>query len=397
MPPTTLTVPALTLTPSWRPRRPRPRQVAGLGLLAVLALAGSTLASTVAALGVPAATGPSAVGRTSALLVDSTRDDVATAGRDARRLRVTTWYPAIAGSGDPAPYVEGLERLRDGLVASGSLGPLEVNGLAFVRDHARTGATPDRGAHPVLLLSPGNATNVAFYAGLAEELASHGYVVAGIDHTNQVAAVDLGDRVAVYAGNAPMSEAMTVVPARIDERVADARAVLEALATDPASLGLSADQLDLDRIGMLGHSNGGVTAALMCRTDARVDACLNMDGQLGGGPLAARPDVQPPTKPFLYLTKEPELAEPIRAAFEAASGAVRAVVHGASHDQFSDGARFVPRLLPGSSTADGVQVVAREVVLAFFDDAFRPTSERPYDGLAAPLDLRIEVYPIEPR
>ena len=397
MPPTTLSVRPLALVRPSPPRRPRGRQVLAVGLVGIVMLLASTVASTVAALGVPAATGPAAVGRTSVVLVDPSRDEVATERPDARRLRVTTWYPVRPGSGSPAPYVEGLERIGPALVASGSVGPLEVAGLGFVRDQARIGGTPEGGRHPVLLLSPGNATNVAFYSGLAEELASHGYVVVGLDHPYQVAAVDLGDVVAGYAGDAPLGEAMTVVPALIDERVADATAVLAALHADPTALGLTADQLDLARIGMLGHSNGGVTAALVCRADERVAACMNMDGQLGGGPLAARPDPQPLTKPFLYLTKEPALAEPIRAAFEAGSGAVRVVVDGASHDQFADGARFVPRPLPGASTADAVQVVAREVAVAFFDDVFRPTTDRPFDGLTAPLDLRIEVYPLRPR
>ena len=397
MPPTTLAIPAFPEARPWRPRPPSLRRVLGIGLLLVVALLVSTLASTVAALGVPAATGSAAVGRTSAVIADPDRDEPATPATDARRLRVTTWYPAIAGTGEAAPYVEGLDRIRDGLIASGSLGALEAVGVGLVRDHARTAATPDDGRHPVLVLSPGNATNVGFYAGLAEELASHGYVVLGIDHPYQVAAVDLGDTVAVYAGDAPLSDASTVIPARIDERVADVDSVLDALATDPSALGLTRGQVDLDRIGMLGHSNGGVTAALVCRDDPRVDACLNMDGQLGGGPLAARPDPQPPTKPFLYLTKEADLAEPIRAAFEAGTGAVRVVVSGASHEQFVDGARFVPRPLPGESTADAVGVVAREVALAFFDQALRSPVARPYDGLRAPLDLRIEVYPIQPR
>jgi dienelactone hydrolase len=397
MSPTELTVRPLLGVRRWRPRRPRARRILAIGVVALLAILVSILLSTVAALGVPAASGSAAVGRSSAILADPGRDEVATPGLDARRVRLTTWFPAIAGSGSPAPYVEGLERIRDGLIASGSFGPFEATGVGFVRDHARIGATPDGGRHPVVLLSPGNATNVAFYAGLAEELASHGYVVVGIDHPYQVAAVDLGDTVAVYAGDAPLGEAATVIPARIDERVADVTAVLDALETDPRAIGIGADQLDLTRIGMLGHSNGGVTAALVCRSEDRVGACMNMDGQLGGGPLAARPDPRPPTKPFLYLTKEIDLADPIRAALEAGHGAVRVVVSGASHDQFGDGARFVPRVLPGQSTADAVGDVARSVALAFFDGVFRPTGDQPYDGLAAPLDLRVEVYPLQPR
>ena len=186
----------------------------------------------------PATTGPDAVGRTTAILADPTRDEPATAALDVRRVRLTTWYPAVAGTGAPAAYVADLDRIRDGLIASGSVGPAEAAGVGYVRDAARTDATPTPGRHPVLLLSPGNATNVGFYAAIAEELASHGYVVIGIDHPYQVAAVDLGDTVAVYAGDPPLGQAMDVVPARIDERVADVDAVLDALVDDPVGLGL---------------------------------------------------------------------------------------------------------------------------------------------------------------
>lgn len=45
----------------------------------------------------------------------------------------------------------------------------------------------------------------------------------------------------------------------------------------PRGLG---EALDLDRIGMYGHSAGGVTAAETMRVDRRIDAGINMDGTL---------------------------------------------------------------------------------------------------------------------
>lgn len=92
---------------------------------------------------------------------------------------------AAAGTGEPDPYVDRLDALRDGLVASGELGGLEVTGGAplypgpgLVRRRNCSGPA----VLPLVLLSPGNATNAGFYAGLAEELASHGFAVAGVDH-----------------------------------------------------------------------------------------------------------------------------------------------------------------------------------------------------------------------
>ncbi|HYH92201.1 MAG TPA: hypothetical protein VD763_03495 [Candidatus Saccharimonadales bacterium] len=368
-------------------------------LLLTLAAVGSVTMSTVLHLAVPAPTGQFAVGRTSVLLMDAARDEPATpALDDHRRLRLVTWFPAVTGTGDPAPYVEDLDRIADGLIASGSIGSVEALGLGLVRDPARTGATPAL-AHPapVVLLSPGNATNVGFYAALAEDLASHGFVVVGIDHPYQVAAVDLGDAVAVYAGDPPLDQASAVVPARIDERVADVGSVLDTLERDPSAIVGEAMPLDLTRIGIIGHSNGGVTAAVAC-ADARLVACVNIDGQLAGGPLSARPGPAAPTKPFLYLTKETDLAAPLAALLEAGGPSTyRVVVPAAMHDTFGDGPMFRPRILPQANLADDVVTVARGVALAFFDHTLRDASAGVFRALPAPLDLKIEVYPLTAR
>ena len=151
----------------------------------------------------------------------------------------------------------------------------------FVADPARSSATIDARltGYPVVLLSPGNATNVEFYSALAEDLASHGFVVIGLDHPYQVAAVALDADVAVYPGDPPLAQAAQVTEARIDQRVADLAFVLDRLDAGAIGLGALAGHLDLSRIGVMGHSNGGVAAAQAC-LDSRIDACLNIDGQL---------------------------------------------------------------------------------------------------------------------
>ena len=70
--------------------------------------------------------------------------------------------------------VDGLDSVAEGLTQSGSLSGIEVAALRLVRTAALDAAIA-AGRHPVIVLSPGNQTNDAFYASLAEELASHGY------------------------------------------------------------------------------------------------------------------------------------------------------------------------------------------------------------------------------
>jgi dienelactone hydrolase len=290
------------------PRTPWRRIVGGVAAVSVM-LAASAVGSTLAHLHLPAPTGEHAVGRISGVLEDASRPEPATpTASDHRRVRIVAWYPAIAGTGTPAAYIEDLDAIGDGLVASGSIGPFERAGVGMVTTNALTGAEMAASGEggPVVVLSPGNATNVDFYSALAEDLASHGFVVIGIDHPYQSAAVALGETVALYAGDPPLGEAAEVVSARIEERVADIGFVLDRLATDGAGLDGLDGNLDLERVGVIGHSNGGIAAVEMC-DDPRVRACVNLDGQNLGGPFGTRANPSAPANPFMFLTKETEL------------------------------------------------------------------------------------------
>jgi hypothetical protein len=211
-------------------------------------------------------------------------------------------------------------------------------------------------------------------SALAEELASHGYVVVGLNHPYDVAAVALAaGGVAQFADEAwpaALADRQAFVSQRITERTADVRFVLDQLealnarGADPLS-----GRLDLSRVGVWGHSLGGITAAQACLADARVSACLNLDGLQAGGPFSAEPDPVPPAQPFLFITKETALP-PAVARLLAASPTTSAwvTVAGAAHDSFTDGPLLTPGLLPLPNTADAITAITRRHMLAFFDE-----------------------------
>jgi dienelactone hydrolase len=356
----------------------------------------STVGSTIAYLRLPAPTGVFGVGRLDVLLTDASRNESRSVTAAARQVRVVAWYPGKPGTGRATSYVPGFETIRDGLSASGELPAPVVAGLGLVETHAREAAAPaqEPGPFPVILLSPGNATNVAFYATLAEELASHGFAVIGVDHPYQVAAVALDAGVAVYEGDGA-GDPQTAVARKIKERTADLAFVLDRLAGDSAGLEVLAGRLDLQRIGVVGHSNGGIAAAELCRLDPRVDACMNVDGQSAGGPLSATPNPEAPTKPFLFLTKERELHPALAALFEAGgTGTWRVVVPSAAHADFVDGARFVPRPAPLDGTADHALRIERGFARAFFDHALRGAPDSVMGTVDAPADVYVEAWPL---
>ena len=377
------------------------RRVALVALILAAVTAASMVASTLAYLRLPSPTGAFAVGRAVALLTDSARAEPRSAANDRRKVRLLTWYPAVKDSGQPLEYVPDLDTIRVGLEASGELGSTEIAGLRLVQAHSRRDAAlaTSEQSYPVVILSPGNATNVVFYSSLAEDLASHGFVVIGIDHPYQVTAVDLGEgRVAVYPGDPTAGPIGAEVVAKIDERVADIRFVLDRLAQDTAGFVALQGRLDLRRVGIVGHSNGGIAAVEASAADSRLLASMNIDGQLAGGPFSARPSPTAPTKPFLYLTKEMKLHSALDALFETAGpDTYRVVVPSAAHEAFADGPRFRPRLAPIDGTADAVLTIERGFARAFFDRVLRGAPQSVFQGVTAPIDVVVEVYPLGDR
>jgi len=366
-------------------------------LLAVATLLALLVGSTAAHLAVLSPTGSMAVGRDRVVLVDASRPELhTTAAGDLRSVPLQLWYPAEAGTGSPAAYVDELDTIAEGLTESGALSGLEVAALPLVRTGALDGAAIADGRHPVIVFSPGNETNVAFYGSVAEELASNGYLVVGVDHPFQVAATTVADgQVAVYDSTMDSGDPASSIAAKIDERVADVTFVLDSLRSGDASLLPFSASADLNRIGVLGHSNGGLTAFEVCRDDSSVAACLNMDGQNAGGPFGNHPDATAPPAPSLFLTKETILHPVIGERFEAAgSSAVRAVVPDASHDSFTDGPLFQPGINPMTTSAQRVMTSIRSVTVAFFDQWLKESRDRPFDGLVAPADIYINVYPL---
>ena len=75
----------------------------------------------------------------------------------------------------------------------------------------------------------------------------------------------------------------------------------------------------------------------------------------------------PPAQPFLFITKENQLHPKILESFESTSQSYWVIVHGASHDSFTDGPLLQPALLPVPNQADQLMRFIQEYTLAFLD------------------------------
>ncbi|AXK36033.1 lipase [Streptomyces armeniacus] len=241
-------------------------------------------------------TGPFGVGTTELHLVDETRRDP-WGGEGRRELMASVWYPARHGSGgERAPY------MRPGAAKVFGKGAAEVLKLpagtvdwAGTRTHARLGAevSPKAGRAPVVLFSPGGFNERTLGTSTAEQLASEGYVVVTIDHPGEAHAVEFPDGRVVE----PSPELQKIKDQAqrwrrmLEVRVADTHFVtarLRSLAKgDNPDAGRRAlprglaKAMDMEKLGMFGHSMGGVTAAEAMREDPGIDAGVDLDGPLG--------------------------------------------------------------------------------------------------------------------
>lgn len=165
--------------------------------------------------------------------------DVLGSGSGLRRydrpLTVEIWYPAEAGRGPVATSYTTL--LRDG------------HRLVTLHGRACRDAARDVGDFPLVILSHGYPGNRMLMSHFGETLASRGYVVASIDHTDST-----------YADKGPLASTLV-------NRPLDTAFVKSALG----------DLADTTRFAIIGYSMGGY-GALVSGGAGVAKAALSMEG-----------------------------------------------------------------------------------------------------------------------
>ncbi|MER7077017.1 Alpha/beta hydrolase family protein [Saccharopolyspora kobensis] len=244
--------------------------------------------SSASSLQLPPPGGPRPVGTRSWHLVDADRADPWDTGR-SRELMVQLWYPA-GSAGDRARYlpVPVARLVIDSWAEEGeNLGAESGEALAAAGVTALDGVPPLIGAPaPLVLLSPGLGEYRTGLSALAEELASRGLWVAGVDHPSDAAGVAFPDGRVVAHHEPDFGEDGDLEDRYLATRIADLRFVLDRL------LGSEWRELvDPDRIAVAGHSLGGAAALEVARLDDRVAAAAVLDGSLYGEVLTTGLDV----------------------------------------------------------------------------------------------------------
>jgi pimeloyl-ACP methyl ester carboxylesterase len=268
------------------------------GLLLATIMMATTVSAQGAAVTPPAPTGQYAVGRRMVHWVDSTRADPVDPTR-RREIVGWIWYPAAEdGTGEREAPLSGAWGERRSEALRTKLGAGVAAAMRTFRVSARTDAPLLSGASrlPVLLFTPGLGWLSGDYSVLVEDLASHGYVVVGIDSPGfgEVVLMPDGREVRRTLG---MGEKVATDQAHVHADALFALGRIRALDGDAGSPLIG--RLDLGRIGTFGHSLGGTTAFVAAARDSMVRAAINIDGDPMGEVLEVRP-----RQPLLLISSE---------------------------------------------------------------------------------------------
>ena len=359
----------------------------------------------------PKPTGRYAVGTASWHVADTARRETFADAKTPRQVEVAAWYPAAREDGALAPYLrEGFPEVRT--FAKLLRGPENAfDGLADIRTHAYLNAplaTPSGSKFPLLVFSLGYTSIPSAYTALLEDLASHGYVVLSVVHPYEVTAARLpdGQVVTLFDRSGAMHKnigdvfgewavedktmAAVTSAASDPERlkllrgyfaglrntttalrrwVDDTRLVLDRLPGASEMSGQLAAAVDPGRLGVFGHSMGGVTAGQFCVDDPRCAAGLNLDGIPQSGTMIDKPL----RKPFLmvYSARPGRLGASDAIYGRSSAPFFRVDVRDTLHLDFSDmvlwGGPLRERNILGTLDPARAIAVTRSIVREYFD------------------------------
>ena len=320
---------------------------------------------------------------------DESRDEWFTEDKDdKRRIVVQVWYPSEDTNSAPVPYLVSADKWLPALSDI-----LEIPQFLF--DHLR-----DIGTHSVLNAPVNkkveNTPLVLFSHGIwgmrfqntaqFEALASRGYIVVSVDHAYDASLTlfkdgTIADFRSGYEGELSEEEFWALRNPQLQTRVSDIRFMIDTIGVKQLKGGELWSVVDMERIGVFGHSYGGATSLIASVQDERIDAAIALDGWMIPVPL----DVidRGSDKPFYYIGREswpdPLNYQQLNKFLKRSSNQSTLFLTGTEHFDFSDTPLFSPYMqtfgLSGVIPAEELAKKLENEIVGFFDNHLNHESE----------------------
>lgn len=366
--------------------------VVGLGLAVALPLA---LPVPV----LPRPSGPEPIGTIEVMITDRDRRETygPTPG-GPRRFVAQVWYPADAIPDETVPWNDDWDVVAPALSRTLGLPSWFLNHTRFTKSHAGDAVPIESGSFPVVIYSHGWTGFRSIAINQVEHLVSNGYIVIAPDHTFGAVATRLGDDDVIYADPAALPEREEVgaqvydeaATALVDTFSGDIISILDGLFEgDDGPFAPIAAAVDLNKVGIYGHSTGGGAAIKTCLIDERCHAVLGLDAWVE--PLTQRDLQETIDVPALYMRSDGWRGTPNDALLQGIAARGSSIsyvlgVEGAGHNDYVATPFLSPvaaRLgLKGPISSGRVVTIIDNYLLGFFDTYLLSTGSAALDTVS---------------
>ena len=310
---------------------------------------------------------------------------------DKRKLVVQIWYPTKAVSGEKYPYMDNPGKRLGPLSEQLELPIFMIRHIKEIRTNSILNAPihPDVDNLPVIVFSHGLGGMKAQNTAHIEELVSQGYFVIAPDHPFDANITIFDDgTVADYRSGMTFLQAKRGKGVKLTEkdfwdfrlpqintRTADIQYLLDELENRTGLVQTPWAKIDLNRIGMFGHSYGGATSMMVSHIDKRIDACISLDGWNVPIPQDVIDDGL--NIPLLYIgrpewdtTLNYEKLDTLIA--RSSTVAEKLILDGTKHFDYSDTPYFSPMAkkfgISGKLPAEEILSILNGRIISFFDE-----------------------------
>jgi len=300
---------------------------------------------------------------------------------DKRRIVVQVWYPSEDMNSAPVPYLMSANKWLPALSVILELPQFLFDHLRNIGTHSFLNAPVNKQVEnaPLVLFSHGiwgmRFQNTAQF----EALASRGYIVVSVDHAYDASLTlfkdgTIADFRSGYEGELSEEEFWALRNPQLRTRVSDIRFMIDTIDSKKNQEVEVWSVVNMDHIGVFGHSYGGATSLIASIQDERIDAAIALDGWMIPVPL----DVieRGSNKPFYYIGREswPDSLnyQQLNKFLERSTNQSTMFLSGTEHFDYSDAPLFSPYMqtfgLSGEIPAKELAKKLEDEIVSFFDN-----------------------------